>query len=255
MHKKRLAWALLVTSSLAIEPILADEIVSLKAGYLVLSPEGVFAVDSGGVIGSEVDLEEDLGYDDSEELYLEAAFNLGPFRLAASYLPIEFSGSGTLTEEIKFNGETFAVGADVQSDVELDLYDIGLTWNLINIDDLPLRFQFGPELAVKVVDAEVSMADVTGTLSESASATAPIPTIGARARLAFADYFGLVGRVGYLEYDDNRFLDAEAQIEFSPIPTLGIFAGYRYLELEVDESDVFIDATLDGPYGGLLVRF
>ena len=55
--------------------------------------------------------------------------------------------------------------------------------------------------------------------------------------------------------DGNSFLDVDGQIEFSPIPLVGIFAGYRYLDLEVDESGVFIDATLDGPYAGALVRF
>ena len=156
---------------------------------------------------------------------------------------------------VLFNGTSFLVDSEVSSSVDMDIYDFGLTWHVLNIDDLPVRVQFGPELSVKVVDADVSMVDHTTGLSESESLTAPVPTLGARARIGLSDWVALVGRVGYMEYDDNSFLDADAQIEFSPVPLVGIFAGYRYMDLEVDESGVFIDATLDGPYAGVLARF
>ena len=233
----------------------ADEIVSFKAGYISLNPDGIFAVNSGGIPGTKVDFDDDLNYDDSEELFAEIALNLGNFRLAAGYLPIDFSGKGNLNQTLIFNGKSFLVNSKVSSSVDMDIYDLCLTWNILNIDDLPVRVQLGPELSVKVVDANVSMVDHTTGLSESDSLTAPVPTIGARARIGLSDWVALVGRVGYMEYDGNSFLDVDGQIEFSPIPLVGIFAGYRYLDLEVDESGVFIDATLDGPYAGALVRF
>ena len=61
--------------------------------------------------------------------------------------------------------------------------------------------------------------------------------------------------VGDLGDQYNSFLDVDGQIEFSPIPLIGVFAGYRYLDLDIDESGLFIDATLDGPYAGVLARF
>lgn len=233
----------------------ADEIVAVKVGYISLNPDGIFAVNSGGIPGTKIDFDDDLNFDDSEELFAEIALNLGQFRLAVGYLPIDFSGTGNLNQTLIFNGKDFLVNSEVSSSVDMDIYDLGLTWNILNVDDLPVRVQFGPELSVKVVDANVSMVDHTTGLSESDSLIAPVPTIGARARIGLADWVALVGRVGYMEYDGNSFLDVDGQIEFSPIPMVGIFAGYRYLDLEVDESDVFIDATLDGPYAGVFARF
>ncbi|MDT8444299.1 MAG: hypothetical protein RQ722_08405 [Desulfuromonadales bacterium] len=240
-------------------PVMADELVSLKAGYLMLSPEGSFAVDGNTLSGTPIDLEKDLGFDDSEDYFVEGALNLGSFRLAISYLPLEFSGSGTLSQPIVFNDRTFDVSATTSSEVKLDIIDAGLTWNIINIDDLPARIQIGPELAVKYVDVDLTMSGVETSsglsISESDSAQVPIPTIGARARISFSDFIGLVGRIGYMEYQDNSFLDAEAQIEFSPIPLVGIFGGYRYFDLQVDESDIFVDAQFSGPFAGAFVRF
>ena len=233
----------------------ADEIVSIKAGYITLNPDGTFAGDSGGLSGTKIDFDDDLNFGDSDELFAEIAVNLGNFRLAIGYLPIDFSGKGILNQNIIFNGETFLINSEVSSSVDMDIYDVGLTWNILNIDDLPVRVQFGPELSAKVVDAEVSMVDHTTGLRENDSVIAPVPTIGARTRLGLADWASLVGRVGYMAYDGNSFLDVDGQLEFSPVPLVGVFAGYRYLDLDVDESGVFIDATLDGPYAGVLVRF
>jgi len=233
----------------------ADEIVSFKAGYISLNPDGIFAVSSEGIPGTKVDFDDDLNFGDSEELFAEIALNLGNFRLAAGYLPIDFSGKGNLSQTIFFKGKPFLINSEVSSSVDMDIYDLGLTWNILNIDDLPVRVQLGPELSVKVVDANVSMVDHTTGLSESDSLIAPVPTLGARARVGLSDWVALVGRVGYMEHDGNSFLDVNGQIEFSPIPLLGVFAGYRYLDLEVDESGLFIDATLDGPYAGMFARF
>jgi hypothetical protein len=45
------------------------------------------------------------------------------------------------------------------------------------------------------------------------------------------------------------------KIEFSPLPLVGFYAGYRYLDMNVDEFGVCIDARLAGFYGGLMIRY
>jgi len=233
---------------------LGDELFMGKLGYQLLSPSGTLAGNSGSV-GTKVDLDKDLNLDNSNNLTAEIALQWGDARLSLNYLPIEFSGTGTLTANGFFNGQPFSQSETVKSKLSINLYDIGLTYFLINLDDLPTRFQFGLELAVKVADAEITFKDSDAGISETQSATVPIPTVGARARVALSDYLGVLGRVGYMEYDGNHFTDAEGQVEFSPIPAIGIYAGYRYFDLKIDESDLFVDTEFSGPFGGLLVRF
>lgn len=247
------ALSFLAILALTAAPALADELVSFKAGYLTLAPEGEFAVFSNGV-GTKIDMDDDLGFDDSQELMAEATLQLGALRLSAGYLPLQFTGAGTLSRTVFFNGQTFNPAVAVAGEVEIDIYDVGLTWQLINLDDLPIRLQLGPELSVKYVETDLSLNSIAGT-GESESGSAPLPTIGLRARVGLADFLALVGRVGYLEYNDNSYLDADAQLEFSPIPLAGLFAGYRYFDVNVDESDIFLDVQLSGPYGGAFVRF
>ena len=58
-----------------------------------------------------------------------------------------------------------------------------------------------------------------------------------------------------MKYSDNSFLNAEAQLEFSPLPLIGVYAGYRMLDIKVDEFDGLIDADFSGPFAGAMVRF
>lgn len=249
------ALALVALFCLLASPVSADESFSLKAAYLTLNPSGDVAVAGGGMTGSSLDIEDDLGLDDEAGYFAEMAFQWGAFRLFAAYLPISFSGDSQLTRDIDFRGETFVLGSRVESDVTIDIYEAGLAWFLVNIDDMPVRVQFGPELAIKYVDARIKLQDKSQALREDESIGVPVPTLGARARIALGDSLGVVGRVGYMEYNDNSFLDVDVQVEFSPLPLVGVFAGYRHLDLDVDENDVYIDAAFAGPYAGALVRF
>lgn len=231
---------------------LAGETISLKVGYIQLSPSGEVAAEVNGQ-GTRVDLESDLALEDSKNVTAEAAVYLGDFRLAVGYLPLGFEGDTILTRDIEYNGTTYTAGSRVQSELNMDIVDVGLTWHFINMDDSPARFQLGLELAAKITDADVSISD--GGTTESISETLPLPTIGLRGRVALGDFVGLVGRVGYLEYSGNHFLDGDVQVEFSPIPLVGVFAGYRLLDIAIDESDLYIDSEFSGFYGGLFVRF
>lgn len=233
----------------------ADEMVSIKTGYQVLSPSGFFSGETDGV-ATRIDMEDDIDFDDSEDLTAEIAVQLGSSRLSFNYLPISFTGVGN--GEFIFNGQSFS--GDVKGEVAADIYDIGYTYYLLNFDDLPTRFQLGLELAVKVIDGEASLAGSTDILptevtTESVEGTAPIPTLGLRTRIALADFLGLVGRLGYMEVDDNSFTDAEVQLEVSPVPLVGLYGGYRYFDLEVNESDLVLDVEFSGPFVGALVRF
>ncbi len=241
-------------AALALAPAAqADETVAVKLGYQILKPSGQFAGVVGGV-GTRIDMKNDLGFKDSKQPTAEIAFQLGDSRIGIGLLPLTFKGSGTLARTITFNGQTFTAATAVQSEVKADILDFGYTYYLVNMDDLPSRLQLGVEASLKVVNAKASMTS-TANGTQQVSGTAPIPTIGLRARVALADFIGLSGRIGYLGYAGNKFMDADAQIEFSPLPAMGIYGGYRSLQIKVDQSGVFWDTTFSGPYIGGFVRF
>lgn len=240
---------------LATIPASADELFSLKAGYLSLNPSGQVSATTAGTAGTRVDVDRDLSLKRSNGPMVEAALQLGDSRLSLTYLPLKFKGTSTLQTAVNFNGQTYNVGSTVASTFKADIYDIAYTYYLVNMDDAPSRLQLGIDAAVKITKAETTLSDSALGITQTRSATVPIPTIGVRGRVALADFVGLTGRIGYLGYGSNRFLDANAQIEFSPLPTLGIFGGYRYIQLKVDNSGVFTDLRFSGPFAGAFFRF
>ncbi len=224
--------ALLAVAALAATPARADETVMLKAGFMSLDASGHFASSANGIAGTPVDVSGNLNLKRSNDVTLEGALQLGDFRLGLNYFPLDFSGASVLNTTVTFNGQTYNAGETVDARFKAKVYDGSLTWYLVNMDDLPSRLQFGPEVAVKFINADVTMNNVTAGFSSTHSANIPIPTVGARARVALADFVGLTARAGFLGYSGNRFLDAEAQLEFSPLPTLGVYAGYRYIDVK-----------------------
>jgi len=254
MFNKCKALPLIITCILLATTAFADEVISLKVGYQLLSPEGKIASTANGV-GTTADIEKDLNLSDSKKATAEIALKWNDSQFTLNYLPISCSGTGDITTDIIFNDSTFLDNAAIDTVLDIEIYDIGYTYYLLNFDDIPTRFQLGVELAVKVTNIDIRLQDHTNSLTESESVTATIPTIGLRSRIALADFIGISGRIGYTEYDNNSFVDAEAQIEFSPLPMVGIYAGYRYLDLQIDEGDLFIQTQLSGLFGGLLVRF
>jgi len=158
-----------------------------------------------------------------------------------------------LGRTISYNGNTFLAATSASSEFKSDLYDFGYTYYIINMDDLPSRFQLGFETAVKIFNAKTS---VTGSgITSSKNATIAIPTAGIRGRVALADFIGLSGRFGYMGYAGNFFTDADVQVEFSPLPLLGINAGYRYLKVKLDTNGLLANMTFKGPFVGLFSRF
>lgn len=232
----------------------ADETISVKVVYQILDPSGVFSGTEKGR-GTDIDFEGPLDFSRSTEPAAEAALQLGNFQLSGAYLPLRLSGRGILTKAVVFNGRAFATGEDLASDVNASFFDLGLSYYLLDIDDLPMRVQLGPEVAAKVITGDISVRSETTGVQEEISGTAGLPTVGGRLRLALADFIGFVARVGYSQLGGNSFTDLDGQMEFSPLPTVGIYAGYRHLDLNIDEFGVVLDSRFDGPYGGVMVRF
>lgn len=118
----------------------ADETISVKLGYMLLSPSGQFASSGNAIAGTRIDMESDLNFDNSLQPTGEVAVSLGDSVLSLGYIPLDFSGSGALNRTVSFNGQNFALGTTATSSFKADIIDFGYTRYLINMDDLPSRF-------------------------------------------------------------------------------------------------------------------
>jgi hypothetical protein len=232
------------------------QIVELEGRYWFTDVKATMKVSSGSLEGSNVDLEDDLGIDANDAPGVRLTFGL-PFnnRIRFTYTQLLFDGDTTLSQSIAFGGSTFNAGTRVHSEFDIHYGRLGWIWQPLAIPGL---LKVGPMVELKGVlfDGSIETRDVVPSIKESQDLGLIVPTLGAaldftphRVVHLFAEASGMTtGSLGY-------FIDAEAGIRIVPVRFFTIAAGYRFLELRVDDDDDFGKAQISGPFVGVSVRF
>ncbi|NLC71233.1 MAG: hypothetical protein GX751_07740 [Desulfuromonadaceae bacterium] len=234
----------------------ADASFSLEAPCPALKPDGEFRFENHYALSATLfDEEKSSPFGDIMTDPEETAFHSGTFRLTGSHLPIKFSGTELLSRTLLLDVQDLPGGSETGGETDIDLYDLTMTWNAGSGKMGSCRFQWGPELSLKIIDSELSSRGESYRVRENDTVTIPFPMAGAWARLSPADWLGLTGRFGYMEYNRSSLLNGDLQLEVNPAGNLGLFLGYRHLNFDMAETGDFIDATMEGFYGGALIRY
>lgn len=231
------------------------DIIGFEAGvsYWQQNPSGWIEDEVGG---TPADIEDDLSLDDESDFTFWAAFE-HPIPLLPNiklrHTPMDLSGSGNVSREFTFRGETYSANADVDSSLQLDQTDFILYYELL---DNWVSLDLGAN--IKYIDGELNVTGTSAgaTASETLSFSAPIPMLYGRA-LAALPFTGLsVGaEASGIAYSGNNLVDASAFLRYE-VMVLGVEAGYRYQQLELDDvDDVSADIEISGPYLGLYADF
>lgn len=180
---------------------------------------------------------------------LEGTWDFGErhgFRLLLA--PLEVSGTGNLSRETRFAGETFAAGAAAGT-YKFSTYR--LTYRYTFFDAGPWRWRVGGTVLVRDADVELRQ----GTLRANDDDLGFVPllhlygeyTVDDRWRLAL-DFDGLAGGPG-------RAVDVAVKGIYELTPDWRVGIGYRTLEGGVDNDDVYNFAWLHYAVASLEYRF
>ena len=124
-----------------------------------------------GIIGSEIDVQRDLGMPTSSHLP-DFELVLRPARrhkFRAAYIPISYTGAATLTREIVFNGQKYQIGVPVTSTLDWHAARFNYEFDFINRN----RGFGGFITEIKYPDVRVDLAATQLGLAEFAHARAP----------------------------------------------------------------------------------
>jgi outer membrane protein len=215
------------------------------------SPSGWVSVE-----GDRFDLEDELGLGREQRGFVWALLQhpvpaLPNVKLR--YNPLSFSGTGTVTATRNFGPITIGGNTEVQSRAKLDHLDAILYYQPL---DNWVSLGFG--LNIKLFDGEFHIqetADPDNSHTETFSG--PLPLLYLNAAFEFpATGLSVRFEGSGIAYSGNRIIDASAAVRYQVLPLLHVEAGYRRLELRIDEfDDIDADMRIDGPYAGLLLRF
>ncbi len=230
--------------------------------YGQLSPDGNLAISTAGVFTSN-SLSE-LGLYDKEGVP-GAMFDiqwLGP-HLSVSTQSGSWSGSGVLSGEFTDGTNTIPIGANVDSELDLDIHSALVTW-----DFLPGDAELGLGFGLDLLDMQGSFTD-QGTLQViDFDETLPLPVIAVRANVHVGS-IELGGHIAGFKFDydgnDAEFIDMDLMARYhfiggSTRASGSVMLGYRSITLDVDyegDSSERIVADLDftGPFIGAQLSF
>ncbi|XOV84534.1 MAG: TIGR04219 family outer membrane beta-barrel protein [bacterium] len=248
---KPLAAGVMALCFAAAAPVQADTLFGLYAGAGTWQQSYSGNVRSGI---SNVDIEDDLGLDDDDSVILYAALEHGvPVlpNVRAQYYTLDVDADSVLSRTIEFNGEIFNLSETVSTAIDLTQTDAVLYYELLdNVVSLDLG------LVVSLVEGSIEVASLTERASADIDEVVPMLYAAVRADLPFSGLW-IGAQAQGISYDDNTLIGFDAKIGYESSVGLGIEAGYRAVQVELDAFDDVDLAEIDvkGPYAAINFHF
>ncbi|MFZ4437793.1 MAG: hypothetical protein ACOYOS_05150 [Syntrophales bacterium] len=255
---KRSQWTVLCALALFLlwaMPVSALEF-GARAYYWFPTFKADMKADGGSVTGTDINLKDNLGVGTKAFPSVEVFAGLGRSHLALNYTPIAYSDSIVLTQPIVFNGQTFAKGVSVDSDLKLRMLDLEYRFTVLNMENMMAGFSLDAIAQLKYLDGEAKIAAATLGKEAKQSIQLPLPMVGAGAHLGLLlNLLEARAKVTGISYSGNYIYEALADLSLTPFPFLDIHAGYKVIQVRLDKNDLFLNANFAGPFVALTVSW
>jgi outer membrane protein len=227
----------------------------VSADYWIPSFKGDLRVDNNTVVGTEINLKEDLGISNDNIPGVEAYFGIGDHEITLAYSLVNLSGDKNIDKTIVFNGDTYTAPAYVESELKTSMIDLEYQYKLLNFKNILAGLSFGIIAKVKYFHGDVRIH--SSVYDTQKDIRVPIPMIGVGTKIGLlANILEARAKVTGMGYSGNFFYDAMADLSVTPFPFLNIHGGYRAMSVKIDNvSDVYAKMDFYGPYVGLLISF
>ena len=210
--------------------------------------------DGAGLPGTDLNLKDNLGVGNEAFPSIEAFAGKGDHHLSLAYTPISYSGSTTLSTPITFNGQVFAAGTPVETDLDLRMLDLEYRYTFLDVENFLAGFSLDAIGKIKYIDGEAKLRSPGKEASDTVQLPLPMVGLGAHVGILL-DILEARAKVTGIGYSDNYLLEAMADLSWTPFPFLDVHAGYKIIRLRIDHKDLFLDSEFTGPYVALTVSY
>jgi hypothetical protein len=228
-----------------------------SAGFWVPSANMSIASEALGIVGSTIDFKNDLGLTDQRFSQLQLIGRPArKHKLRLQYIPIEFIQESTIKRDIKFNGQLYAKGLPVNSDLLWKAWRFGYEYDFITTNR-----GFGGFIL------EAKYTDVTATLKspiieEFIHAQAPIPAIGGIVRVYVVPNISITGELTGVKIPDSiskeykaHYADLDIYGTLNFTNNIGVQGGFRSIDVGYHVDSDTGSFVLKGIYFGVVARY
>lgn len=224
-----------------------------EAGLMFWKPSPEIVLTSG-TLGTPVDFVDTFAVEKKRIPDYRVVLKGGKHKVRFSTENIKYDSTATLTQPIRFRGQTYDVGVPTTAELDWRLTRIGYEWDPVAT---PRGFiGLFVDLKYNKINAQLSAPGVTQDVFEQ---NITVPTLGGIARGYLSQNFSVTMELTGLKL--NRSDDVAKYVDFDLYGTanagrnLGVQYGYRSLKVDYDIDADVGDLKLKGPYVGFLVRF
>ena len=234
-----------------------SSLITIRPQVWFPDPDGNISLDDAFGFGSNLDLNTNLGINDSESTFAyDVQLNLGGSVLRISGFSLNFTALENTISGFTFGDITVNLGDLVDTEIDVQNVKIQYGTPFFNIKDH--GFEFGPSVGVNIYEIKATIVDVLGVASDSIDEEVPIPIVGLHLALPVGDFLldaDISGLIVNVENFSVNYIDLNVSLSWEPIQGVGIFVGYRMIDAELDDTDFLTDVSLEGPYFGGQIRF
>jgi len=209
--------------------------------------------------GTQIDLEDDLGLDDSSLLpaiYAGAKLG-GGFVITGEYYSLGRDSTGTISRTITVDNVTYPVNASITAGFDTDIYRFTIGYSFIRNETLEVGGAIG--LHATELDFSISGQGSAGGAPVSSQVRrkdvlAPMPTLGLYTTFEVMPRVTINARADYLSLGiddyDGSLLNAQASVSYRVMDNVGIGVGYRYVDYDLDVEKTDVTGSFDYQFWG-----
>jgi hypothetical protein len=231
--------------------------IEAETAYWFPSADMVVSSEQFGIAGSQINFKRDLALTDQRFAVLQV--ELRPVRsqkFRFQYIPVSYTPTTTLNQDIVFNGIRYRLGLPVNSSLDWKTYEFGYEYDFV----VRNWGYVGFDIQAKYTDVQVSLASPIAT--EFAHARGPIPALGGVARYYVVPNISITGEFSAFKIPDSidsrynaHYVDIDIYGTLNFTNNLGVKGGYRSRDVSYlikSDSGAF---TLTGIYFGAVLRY
>jgi hypothetical protein len=213
---------------------------SVQIGGMNAQAETFVRLDSNnGRLGTNLSFEGDLGVDETKALpTLDFTWRFNRYHgMEASFISLKRDGSRALNGTVNWGEVTFPVNTVVDSTFDSDIYRLAYRYSFVNSDSA----EFSVLAGIHYTKLSTSLAGSSGTVaSQEASVKYPLPTIGARGSVRFADNWRITGFGQFLKLKindyDGEVLNFAGAVEWAFSQSMFAGLGYDYYKYNLSST-------------------
>lgn len=235
------------------------ERLTISAGFFVPINNTNIAVSSnkpGGGIATDLDFEDDLGFNTSSQTFLAGVSwrTTRRSRLDLTFYRINRSSTVNIKKDITFGDNTYPINSEIYSFFDTDIYRFSYGYAFI---EKP-TFELGGMIGAHILGTRVGMGyannNTSGGVASDFDFTAPLPNFGIWAGYSFSKKWALTAEIDYLALTINdikgRILGGNFQVRYRVLKNLDLAAGYTGLNFRVDVKKEKADGSFKWGYNG-----